>query len=100
MFARFSGFGPGHKSTYHVTKVFRDEIREVFGIVGHGKDLDDTMGESFEGIDHDKDLGQEDEGDYDNESDGDSDNSEENREDLGDHQDDLLFEDELGYAPL
>jgi hypothetical protein len=87
MFARFSGFGPGHKYTHHITKVFRDEIREVFG-VGHSKD---------EGIDHEDDLEQdsEDGREYEEESDdGDIDYSDENGEDLGD------CEDDLGYAPL
>ena len=44
MFSRFSGFGLGHKSTRHLTKVFRDEIREAFRL-GHGKE---AMGEIFE----------------------------------------------------
>lgn len=96
MFARFCGFGPGHKSTHHVTKVFRDEIKEAFGLgPSQGKDSDD-MGEVIEEIVHDDGLV--DEKDFEDEADGDSD-SEENGEDL----DDLEYfesEEQLGYAPL
>jgi hypothetical protein len=32
MFARFCGFGPGHKSTRNITQVFRDDIKDAFGL--------------------------------------------------------------------
>ena len=32
MFARFCGFGPGHKSTRNMTQVFRDDIKGAFGL--------------------------------------------------------------------
>jgi hypothetical protein len=32
MFARFCGFGPGHKSTRNMTQVFRDDIKDAFGL--------------------------------------------------------------------
>ena len=46
MFASFCGFGPGHKSTCLETKVFQDEIKEVFAV---GVSRND-MGEDLEGI--------------------------------------------------
>jgi hypothetical protein len=104
MFARFCGFGPGHKSTHHVTKVFRDEFKEGFGL-GHGKD---DMGEIFEAREcdhdsHDSDSEHADEEESVDESDSDSE-SEENSEpeDLWDDGDVdyFAFEEELGYAPL
>jgi hypothetical protein len=103
MFARFCGFGPGHKSTHVVTKVFRDEIKEAFGF-----ELGDIS--SLEGIQPDNDDLEDDADEKDLEDDlgsnGDSDSeSEENNESEGlwDHGDDLdyfNFEEELGYAPL
>jgi hypothetical protein len=99
MFAHFCGFGPGHKSTYLVTKVFRDEIKETFGF-GDGKD---DMGENLEGIDHDVSE-HADEKEFDNVSDGDSDAEEDGEPeilwDCGDDLDYVTFEEELGYAPL
>jgi hypothetical protein len=32
MFACFCGFGPGHKSTQNMTQVFRDDIKDAFGL--------------------------------------------------------------------
>lgn len=100
MFARFCGFGPGHKSTHVITRVFREEIKEAFGF---------ELGDIFEEIQPDNDdleLADEEELEDDLGSNGDSDSeSEENNESEGlwDHGDDLdyfRFEDELGYAPL
>jgi hypothetical protein len=93
MFARFCGFGPGHKSTHLVTKVFRDELKETFGL-GEGKD-DDDLGDIFEGNDiaDEKEFG---DAASDSESDRDSDWDSEAVSDL----DSLTFEEELGYAPL
>ena len=100
MFARFGGFGPGHKSTRLETKVFQDEIKEVFA-AGDGRN---DMGEELVGIEVEPDHGDlepdriesEDEGG----SDGDSDSKDgdlwDNREELGY----FAFEEVLGYAPL
>jgi len=101
MFARFCGFGPGHKSTRLVTKVFREDIEEAFGLDHGSRDV------RFEEILPDDDdsehaLPLADEKELQDESDGDSD-SEENGEDPWDHGDDLDYfalEEELGYAPL
>ena len=46
MFARFCGFGPGHKSTHVITRVFREEIKEAFGF---------ELGDIFEEIQPDND---------------------------------------------
>jgi hypothetical protein len=99
MFARFCGFGPGHKSTHHETKVFRDEIKEVFGL---GKD---GMGDAIQPRDEDlEDGSQLDKLDGDSESNSEnSENGEESDEDLSllDHDEDYFaIEEELGYAPL
>ena len=64
MFTRFCGFGPGHKSTCYITKVFQDEIMEAFGL---GKD---DMGDDFEAIpiqpsEHDEESEDESDGDSD-----------------------------------
>lgn len=32
MFARYCGFGPGLKSTRKITQVFRDDIKDAFGL--------------------------------------------------------------------
>lgn len=33
IFARFCGFGPGHKPTRNITQLFRDDIKDAFGLV-------------------------------------------------------------------
>jgi len=108
MFACFCGFGPGHKSTHNITKVFRNEIKEAFGLVDD--DMDDTSatqaqaGEHGEGIDEEAD--DDDEEESEDESDGDGkEDSEDSEEDFGDPDKDydldyFAFEDDLGYAPL
>ena len=115
MFAHFCGFGPGHKSTHNITKVFRNVIKEAFGLADD--DMDDTSatqaqaGEHGEGIDEEADGdtqprecidGEESEDESD--SDGKED-SEDSEEDFGDPDKDydldhFAFEDDLGYAPL
>lgn len=35
MFARFCGFGPGHKSIRKITQVFRDDIKDAFGLTDY-----------------------------------------------------------------
>jgi hypothetical protein len=97
MFARFCGFGPGHKSTHHVTKVFRDEIKEAFGLVG------DDMGDAFEVqpreyADEDK-SGDKSDGPGESE-DSDSENSDSEDSDIIDLPDRDDIEGDLGYAPL
>jgi hypothetical protein len=97
MFARFCGFGPGHKSTRLVTEVFRDEIKETFGI-GNVKD---DIGETFEENepDHDDSNNAGEELEVDLESDDDTDSKENSEcEDLD--SDYFELEEELGYAPL
>jgi hypothetical protein len=46
MFARFCGFGPGHKSTRNITQVFRDDIQDAFGLTDNlevaGDDAEDA----------------------------------------------------------
>jgi hypothetical protein len=100
MFARFCGFGPGHKSTRLVTKIFRDEIKEAFGI-GHGRD---DIGETFEEKEPDNEnsdnANEELEVDFESDDDTDSEeNSEYEDSDLFD-RDYFELEEELGYAPL
>jgi hypothetical protein len=41
MFVRFCGFGPGHKATRKVTKVFRDDIKDAFGLADASEALED-----------------------------------------------------------
>ena len=102
MFARFCGFGPGHKSTHHVTKVFRDEIKEVFAI-GDGRN---NMGEDLEGIEVEPDHGdsEPDSDRIDSEDEGGSDGDSDSKDgDLWDNEEELgyfAFEEVLGYAPL
>ena len=99
MFALFCGFGPGHKSTHLVTKVFRDELKETFGL-GQGKDSDD-LGDLFEGNDHDDVAEVKEFEDANSESDGDSDSD--TGSEPGDEESDLdysLLKEELGYAPM
>ena len=100
MFACFCGFGPGHKSTHVIMRVFWEEIKEAFGF---------ELGDIFKEIQPDNDdLEHADEKELEDDlvSNGDSDSeSEENNESEGlwDHGDDLdyfRFEDELGYTPL
>ena len=117
MFACFCGFGPGHKSTHNITKVFRNEIKEAFGLADD--DMDDTSatqaqaGEHGEGIDEeaDGDVGDTQPGEcFEEESEGESDgdgkeDSEDSEEDFGDPDKDydldyFAFEDDLGYALL
>jgi hypothetical protein len=45
MFTRFCGFGPGHKATRKVTKVFRDDIKEAFGLADGSEALGDDAEE-------------------------------------------------------
>lgn len=101
MFTRFCGFGPGHKSTHCVTKVFRDEIKEAFGLGT------EDMGDTFEASQpRAREHASADEKDFEDASDGDSDlEDSESSEPEGsevdlwnDDRDDL--EEELGYAPL
>jgi hypothetical protein len=95
MFACFCGFGPGHKSTCNITKVFRDEIKEAFGII------DDDMGDTSA-----MQSGEYDEHGDEDESEGESDGDSEDSEDSEDGEEDFWdpdrddFEDDLGYAPL
>jgi hypothetical protein len=98
MFARFCGFGPGLKSTHRVTKVFRDEIREAFGIEHDKDNMGDREGDHDEPEDADEKVF---EGDSD--GDGESEENSDSESDLWDHGDGLdylAFEEELGYAPL
>ena len=103
MFARFCGLGLGHKSTHHETKMFRDEIKEVFGL-GHSKDgMGDAIPPSQPTRDEDLEDGSElDELDGDSESNSENlENSEESDEYPRDHDENYLaIEEELGYAPL
>ena len=99
MFSRFCGFGPGHKSTRHVTKVFRDDIKEAFG-QGHGKDNMGDILESTQPDHHPLEHVDENEfkDDWELDDDGDlEEDGEDGEEDLWGHGDEL---DELGYAPL
>jgi hypothetical protein len=89
MFARFCGFGPGHKSTRHVTKVFRDEINEAFGLGKDDTPEDDTL--EVQPREHDEHG---DEEIFEGESD--KENSEDSEVDFFEED----IEDELGYAPL
>ena len=103
MFARFCGLGPGHKSTHHETEVFRDDIKEVFGL-GHGKDgMGDAIPPSQPTRDEDLEDGSGlDELDGDSESNSEnSENSEESDEYPRDHDENYLaIEEELGYVVL
>ena len=80
MFACFCGFGPGHKSTCNITKVFRDGIKEAFGLT------DDDMGDTsaMQSGEHDEHSLRDEEESQD-ESDGDREDSEDSKdgEDLG-----------------
>ena len=95
MFARFCGFGPGHKSTHLETKVFRDEIKEVFA-VGDGRD---NMGEDLEGFEVEPDDGDSERDGIESEDEGGSDGDSDSEDgDLWDSEEE--FEEELGYEPL
>ena len=108
MFVRFCGFGLGHISMHHLTKVFQVEIEEAFGLGPNKDDVEEnfeatqpTEGD-YDGSEHVGEKGFEDKSDGDSELD---DNSEGSEVDLWDHGDDLdylAFEEdsELGYAPL
>ena len=100
MFARFCGFGPGHKSTRLETKVFRDEIKEVFA-VGDGRN---DMGEDLEGIEVEPDHGDLEPDRIDSEDeggpDGDSDSEDGDLWDSEEELDYFAFEEELDYEPL
>ena len=95
MFARFCGFGPGHKSTCLETKVFQDEIKEVFA-VGDGRD---NMGEDLEGFEVEPDDGDSERDGIESEDEGGSDGDSDSEDgDLWDSEEE--FEEELGYEPL
>lgn len=96
MFMRFCGLGPGHKATRHVTKVFRDEIAELFGGIA---DEDDTS-EIPEG--HEEEVGKEQgsEDESSSEDDEDSEESEEDHDGIDDDLDYATMEDDFGYAAL
>ena len=95
MFARFCGFGPGHKSTRLETKVFQDEIKEVFA-VGDGRD---NMGEDLEGFEVELDDGDSERDGIESEDEGGSDGDSDSEDgDLWDSEEE--FEEELGYEPL
>ena len=100
MFARFCGFGLGHKSTRLETKVFRDEIKEVFA-VGDGRN---DMGEDLEGIEVEPDHGDSEPDRIDSEDEGGSDGDSDLEDgDLWDSEEELdyfAFEEELDYEPL
>ena len=94
---RFCGLGPGHKATRSVTKVFRDEIKEVFGGIADEGDTAGILEES------EKDGKEQPEGSEDESSSEDSEESEESEEDNGEVDDDLdypMMEDDFSYAPL
>jgi hypothetical protein len=82
-------------------KVFRDEIKEAFGLGEDHDDMGDTSGAIQPG-EHDEHA---DEEEPEDESDGDEEeDSEDSEEDLGELDaeglDYFAFEDDLGYAPL
>ena len=101
MFVRFCGFRPGHKSTRLVTKIFREEIKEAFGIGNVRDDIGEAVEENEPDTNDNLDNANE-KLKVDFESDNDTD-SEENSEyedsDLFD-RDYFELEEELGYAPL
>lgn len=104
---RFCGFGPGHKSTQLVTKVFRDEIKEAFGLEHDKDDMEDDVEANqprdcdHEESEHADEKECEDESET---SDGELEENSDSEADRWDHHGDDLeysaFEEELGYAPL
>ena len=102
---RFCGFGPGHKSMHRVTKVFRDEIKEAFGLehdkyVGDDLEVNEPRDGNRDESEHADDKDFEDKSDGDGESEENSDDSEADIWDRGDDLEYFAFEEELGYAPL
>lgn len=91
MFMRFCGLGPGHRATHAATKVFRDEIAAIFGSANN--DEGEATSVDVEGKQAEKGMA-EDELD----GEGDGDNSKEEEHDI--EGDDIIFEDNLDYAPL
>lgn len=101
MFMRFCGLGPGHCATRSVTKVFRDDVRAIFGTAHHNEG--DATSLDAEGQQDQRDV----EGDPDDDSvDGDS--SEEDLQEEDDYAQaepvdgNIILEDDLDldYAPL
>ena len=116
MFARFCGFGPGHKSTRNVTKVFRDDIKEAFGLTDNYEAPEDDvadievegLGDDHEGedvgVDEEEDCEDDQEAeDFDGEEGGDDDLVGDLDEDEDEDEDDGDLDglvDGLGYGAL
>jgi hypothetical protein len=94
MFMRFCGLGLGHRATHAATKVFRDEIAAIFGLANN--DEGEATSIDVEGQQAEKDMEEDLEDELDGEGDGDD--SEEEEHDI--EGDDIIFEDNLDYAPL
>src|SRR5215472_4738227 len=88
------------KATRGVTRVFRDEIKEIFGST-------EDKGDNAEEAEASEQEGEEgEEGDSEDESSddsGDSEDSQKGEEEVGEPEDDseyITLEEDLGYAPL
>ena len=112
MFARFCGFGPGHKSTRNLTQMFRDDIKDAFGLTDNSEVVsDDAEDVELDGGDGDVEVDEEEEGEEhndlaseDSELDSESNESDDDLLDLKDEDEDdggldgLV--DRLGYDAL